>query len=271
MKIRIVTAPGVGDALIFQIAAHNLRAVGHEVEIDSPHSFGNWFPSQKVTDAEAIFLQHDNSERSKELHALPNVYTFYGAHREEKHGPLRPSFDYVCNLDETMVDNVVKSLKELFKAPATPDTGLTPPEGLIHRKHRKRVAIHHASGSSERNWHNFTEVAIWLKSQGYEPAFLPQFPTLSELLAFIYESGYFVGNDSGPGHAASLLQIPHLIIGREERHMRHWRPGWKEGTILTPSRLIPNWKGLRMRENHWKSFISVKNVINSLKTRTLIE
>lgn len=275
MKIAVVCAPGVGDAVILHIVSHHLALAGFDVLTDTPHQFGRWLSDYHFgpyENCDAIFLQYDNTARSKRIHDLDKpVYTFYGSYQLSKHGPLRPGLDYVSDLNRTMVDNVVTSLKTLFALPATSANGFTPPPGLIHRRFEKRVAIHTTSGAPSRNWPlpKFEKVAHWLESQGYEPALLPQFPSLEELTSFIYESGYFLGNDSGPGHIASCLQIPNLIIGREERHMRHWRPGWGLTEIVVPPRWIPNWKNFRLREKKWKSFISTKRVINSLKTRVL--
>lgn len=268
MKIAVVCAPGLGDALILHIASHHLALAGHEVTTLTPHHFGRWLPHSDSDDFDAFFLQHDNSPRAKSIHARPQtVYTFYGSHQLEKHGPLRVGYDYVCDPNQTMVDNVVTALRLLFRIPATPDNGITPPAELTHRKFSKRVVIHTSSRDPNKNWslEKFIQCAELLKQEGYEPVFLPQFPTLDELFAFIYESSYFLGNDSGPGHIASCLQIPHLIIGTAERHMRLWRPGWSPGEIVVPPSWIPNLKGIRFREKHWKRFISVGKVMNRFK------
>ena len=276
MKIAIVCAPGVGDALIMHIASHQLKLAGFEVVTVTPHRFGKWLSGYEFgdwDDCDAIFLQHDNSSRSKEIHALNKpVYTFYGSHQLSKHGPLKEGFDFVCDHDKTMVENVIKSLETLFSIPATSDNGFTPPEGLVYRRNTKRVIIHATSGNHLRNWplEKFNKVAEWLKAKGYEPVFLPVFPSLEELASFIYESAFFIGNHSGPGHIASCLHIPHIIIGTEERHMRHWRPGWKKGSVIVPPRWIPNVKGFRLREKKWKSLITKGMVIASVKKEFLI-
>lgn len=275
MKIAVVCAPGVGDALILHIVSHHLTLAGFEVVTNTPHRFGKWLSGSHFGDwtgCDAIFLQHDNSQCAKEIHQLNKpVYTFYGSHSEAKHGSLKPGFDFVCDLNRTMVDNVVTALHTLFHIAATSENGFKPPEGLVHRRHKKRVAIHATSSHPHRNWplENFQKVAKWLEVQGYEPCFLPQFPTLEDLTSFIYESGYFLGNDSGPGHIASLLKIPHLIIGREERQLRHWRPGWSPGEVIVPPMWVPNWKGFRLREKKWKMFVAIKNVINRLESNVL--
>lgn len=272
MKIAVICAPGLGDALIMHIISHHLALAGHQVTTVTPHRFGKWLPGYSFgdeEDCEAIFLQHDNRTKAEEIRRLKKpVYTFFGSHKISKHGELRSGFDYVCDPNLTMVDNVVMALKSLFQIEATRDNGLRPPVGLVHRRHLKRVVIHTTSSNPSRNWpeKKFHKVAKWLAAQGFEPSFLPTFPTLEELISYIYESGYFLGNDSGPGHIASCLQIPNLVIGNREKHMRLWRPGWGLGEIVTPPRWIPNWKIMR---KEWKLLITTNSVINKLKQRVL--
>lgn len=293
MKIAVVSSLGMGDGLILQVAAFHLRANGHEVTTFNDHisSFGPWFgdarfaPQPKLEESfesfDAIFLQHDNSPKAKKIHSLPiPVYTFYGSHELAKHGPLRNGFDYVCDPNRTMVDNVREAISTLFQLPpCSSENGMKPPPGLTHRKTTKRVIIHPTSTQEEKNWprEKFLKVAHWLTHQGYEPIFIappseqglwpgPHLPNLASLAALIYESGFFLGNDSGPGHLASYLQIPHVIIAREAKQMRLWRPGWMPGEILTTPLWFPNWKKLR---KHWKKSITTKMVINSLKRNTL--
>jgi hypothetical protein len=275
-KITVVCSSGVGDAVILKIVSHHLLLAGFDVGTFTPHHFGKWESDAKFGDwreCDAIFLQHDNGPKSKEIqHCGKEVYTFYGSYNPAKHPPLRPGYDFVSDLNQTMVQNVIAALKALFNIDAGPDNGLVPPPNLTHRKYIRRVAIHTTSGHPSRNWplKKFQKIAKWLESQGYSPEIMPPFPTLEDLTSFIYESGYLIGNDSGPGHIASLLKIPHLIIGREEKHMRHWRPGWLPGTILTPPTWIPNWKGLRLREREWKRFVPTRKVIKELKKSILI-
>ncbi len=266
MKIAVVCAPGVGDAVIMHIASFHLAKNGHDVTTVTPHRFGKWLEGYKFendlnSNFDAIFLQHDNKPKSFEIREkkMP-VYTFFGAYKESKHGPKKAGLDYICNLDLTMVDNVGVALRELFHLKSSTDNGFRAPPNLIHRKYSSRVAIHASSGDPHRNWDKFDQVANLLRSSGLAPEFLPQFPTLEELTSFIYESGYFIGNDSGPGHIASLLKIPHLIIGKEEKHLRHWRPGWGYGGVVVPPKWLTNFKFLR---NRWKRFITTKSVIKT--------
>ncbi|HSX10325.1 MAG TPA: hypothetical protein VLF94_01225 [Chlamydiales bacterium] len=274
-RFLVVSSRGIGDALILHIVSHHLREAGFDVTTSTPHHFGRWFSGYQfgtATDCDAIFLQHDNTPESRAIHALDKpIYTFYGSHLLEKHGPLRMGRDYVCDPNRTMVDNVVTSLQTLFGITATKENGLKPFPGLIHRRNKKRVAIHTTSADASKNWPEakFLRVAQWLASEGYEPEFLPHFPSLEDLVSYIYESGSFIGNDSGPGHIASCLKIPHLIIGRSKRQMQFWRPGWTEGEVLVPPSWIPNWKGFRLRETHWRRFITINHVIKRFKTNVL--
>ncbi len=297
-KIAVVCAPGIGDVLIFQIAAYQLGKNGFETTTFSNHlpGFGKWFPETEMTRMalqpeldrigeifegyDAVFLQHDNTPKAKAIYALPlPVYTFYGSHVVSKHGPLKKGFDFVCDNNRTMADNVVSALGELFQIEAGKENGLAPPPSLVHRKWRKRVAIHPGSSDLDKNWprDKFLNLAERLEREGLDPLFLapsserslwkgPDLKNLEDLAAAIYESGFFIGNDSGPGHLASNLDIPHLIIAGNRKQMRLWRPGWMSGTILLPPAWLPDWKPLRP---HWKKFISVKKVFNSFKKRHL--
>jgi len=268
-KIAVVCAPGIGDALIFHIASHHLTLAGYKVSTITPHDFGRWLPKEDDMDCDAIFLQHDNSQRAKEIHAINKpIYTFYGSHNEQKHGPLKEGFDYVCDQSHTMVENVQEALKKLFNINATKENGIVPPKEVIHRLHKKRVIIHATSSSNEKNWPypKFIKLAAWLNSEGYEPSFLPLFPTLDQLFAYIYESGFFIGNDSGPGHIASCLEIPNLIIGKSKKQMLFWRPGWPNNEVIYP----PNWCSKILKIN-WNNLITVNSVIKTLTNRTLIK
>lgn len=296
-KIAIVCAAGIGDALIFQIAACQLQLRGAQVTTFSQHlpGFGKWLEGYSLAyqppldqieetfrDFDAVFLQHDNSPKAKKIHALPlPVYTFYGTHQVHKHGPLHPTRDYVADPHLTMVDNLLLALQKLFATgPVTADNGLKPPRGLLHRRYAKRIAIHPLSTAPSKNWprEKFLRFAETFQAEGFDPVFLvpsadrsewgsPDLSTLEKLASFLYESGSFLGNDSGPGHLASYLQIPHLIIAREVALMRIWQPGWLKGKICFPPSWLPNWKILR--NEGWKYFVPTKTVIHAFKESVL--
>lgn len=283
-KIAVVCSQGIGDALIMHIASHNLMKEGFDVVTFSDHldSFGKWLPQCKAAKQpqidqieatfksfDAIILQHDNTEKAIRIRNLKTKnYGFYGSHKIEKHGPLT-KFDYVCNPMLCMVDNVTLAMTQWFNLNSK-ENGLTPISGLVHKKHPKRVIIHPSSSDPLKNWpiKRYQKIASFLDKKGYDPIFIskndaPIFSTLEELSSFIYESGAFIGTDSGPGHLASYLQIPSIIIGTSYANLLLWRPGWLAPQVITPPRWTSRLKWARKR---WKSFIPTqivkKNIIN---------
>ncbi len=271
-----------------QIASRHLQRLGYETVTFSNSLFplASWFPTfrfehqpsleeieERLAPFDAILLQHDNTQKAKKIHALSKpVYVFYGSHLISKHGPLRPHFDAKFNPTICMANNIRNSLKALFSGiEPNLENGLTPPSHLQFRRFKKRVAIHSTSASQEKNWpkRSFLTLKAKLQEQGWDPVFIvppeeavdwddsPLFPHLSDLAAFLFESGFLIGNDSGPGHLASNLGLPTVIIGPSREHLSFWRPGWHPGAIVHP----PLWTGkTKLTRKNWKIFITVNNV-----------
>lgn len=273
-RIAVMTASGLGDGLIFHIFSHNLTLAGYSVVTFNKHlsGFGSWLngyhfaTNENLEDFDAIILQHDNSHEHKKISQFENVYCFYGSHVVSKHGKRKPS-DYVCDPTLTVVENVQKAMKGWFGLESL-ENGLKIPTHLVYRKYPKRIAIHPDSSHAAKNWpyERYKYVAEELQRKGYEPIFItldnqPLFPRLEDLASFLYESGAFLGTDSGPGHLASYLKIPTVTIASCYKHMRHWRPGWHPSKVITPPFFVSHFKYLR---NKWKSFIYSKNVIRLL-------
>lgn len=255
-------------------------------------SFGKWLvgyqlkPQPRLEEIEAlgsfdaIFLQHDNTPKARKIVELSvPTYSFYGSHLPSKHGPFRSAFDYLCDPNCTMLENVVRASEKFFGG-FSRENGLLPPSGLIYRKYPRRVAIHPTSALETKNWprEKFLKVAHVLQKEGFDPVFTvspqergewenaPLFSTLEELTSFLYESGALLGNDSGSGHLASYLQIPHLIVGPSEKHLRLWRPGWSQGECASPPSWLMEWKWPRQ---HWKHFLFTGLVIKKFKNKVL--
>jgi hypothetical protein len=295
MKLAVVCASGIGDALIFQTLSQALETLWWETTTFSNHlpSFGSWLPQNArlapdpslseieeiFSPFDAIFLQHDNSPKAFKIKTLEiAVYSFYGAHVPSKHGPLSSARDYLCDREETMIENLRRAALQFFGVKAL-ENGLKPPKGLVHRKNQKRIAIHPTASSQEKIWprEEFLRVADALKERGYDPVFTvspkeqpewggPIFNSLADLASFIYESHAFLGNDSGPGHLASLLNIPHLIIAGDGLGLPLWKTGWYPGTYLAP----PPWlMQLKLFRKRWPRFISVNNVIKNFNQSVL--
>lgn len=157
--------------------------------------------------------------------------------------------------------------------------GLIFPPHLQHRCQARRVVIHPTSGKLERNWsvEKFVKLALQLQQRGYEVVFIPgneaqhhwhvpgiearYFQNLDQLAAFLFESSYFIGNDSGPGHLASALGIPTLTLFNRYKAAALWRPSFAPGVVVAPSHWIPNLGGLRWRDRYWQRWISVPHVL----------
>lgn len=153
--------------------------------------------------------------------------------------------------------------------------------GNWHRlKHHKRVSIHPTSASEQKNWlpGRFIGLARKLKNLGYEPVFtvspsereiwrnrinnefeLPLFESISDLAKYYYESGLFIGNDSGNGHLASALGLTTITIVNRYSNPFPWRPNWSRNIIVRPI-LSRNLVG----NHYWKFTISDKLILESI-------
>ncbi|TRO44483.1 hypothetical protein EQ831_04055 [Pseudomonas sp. ALS1279] len=64
---------------------------------------------------------------------------------------------------------------------------------------------------------------------------IPHFSNVRELAAYLYESGYIIGSDSGVGLLAAALGVPALTVYRKRRDGFCWRPGWGHNAVVRPS------------------------------------
>ncbi len=242
-----------------------------------------------------VILQHENSPKAKRVYELGRekkhfeVISFYNNYRKQKHYPIREGLDFAFDEKKPMVENVSISLQKLLDTSSSfTEIGMEIPKTLVPRKQKKRVVIHPTSSSFVKNWlpQKFIKLAKSLKKRGFEPVFslkkeeeAPFLPaleegisiassqTLGELASLLYESGYFIGNDSGPAHLASYLQIPSLVIAHSKRGITHWRPGWKEAVIILPPDWVPNIKGMRFRDDFWAHLIFTRGVLKAFEKK----
>ncbi|HEY2810303.1 MAG TPA: glycosyltransferase family 9 protein [Rhabdochlamydiaceae bacterium] len=199
VKVAVLPAKGIGDALLMMIASHQLLLTGCEVTTfhNSFSPFGPWFPGHKFAslpprDAlietlfafDKIIVQNDNSPSITLLRsafgvsspansqAKPKLSIFYPSYISSKHGSLSP-FDQVFLPHLTMADNLERAVSHLLSQPVSKDNGITPPSSLVHRKYDKRIIIQPTSSVAERSWlpERFFSLAEKLQRKGFQPVF----------------------------------------------------------------------------------------------------
>jgi heptosyltransferase-3 len=161
--------------------------------------------------------------------------------------------------------------------------GNVAPDCLRHRTREKHVVIHPTAGGPDGCWprHKYAKLAQALKSRGYTPEFVVEARdraawlggasphsftfveagSLDELAAHLYESGWFIGSDSGVGHLASACGIATVTICERLRNMRRWKPGWAKAVVAQPLWLPSS--GLRRR--YWREAMTVGRVLRAFE------
>ncbi len=273
-NIAMIPAKGLGDGLIQMTLAYHLAINGHRV--DFFHNFlfqmKAWFPSVNILQASddieqlkkydhVIFLDHHKASIMADQ--LANSFVL----------PKK-----MINSNIPMLENIIQINQHCFGLiNMTKNNGITIPEGLIHRKFKKRIIIHPASTDIAKDWpaKKFMKLASRLKEKDLDPVFivspqereiwlkiindkfeLPNFPTIDALARFVYESHAMIGNDSGIGHLASNLGLPTLSIFSSKKRARLWRPDFNQNIYIVPKFKIPG----KCFKNSWKYFISVNHV-----------
>lgn len=310
MKIAIVCAQGLGDALLMMIVAHQFKLSGYK-----PTVFHNYakeltllfkdicilpYPSldqleQTLAAFEHVIIENDHSKRAyylfelREAKKLNNLIFFFPtASSKFQKG------DFIFDPRIPIASNICRACQTVLQLQnATKENGIFIPKG-IYRRFAKRIVIHPTSNDPKRNWFSsqFLALAYRLQSKGYYISFsvspsertdwlhiekagfeLPSFYNLSKIADYLYESGFFIGNDSGVGHLASNLGIPTLTISGNPKRVRLWRPDWHMGHIVTVPFPLPNFKGLYLpiRENFWQYFISVSRTLKAFHKLKQIE
>ena len=265
-RVAVVAARGLGDGLLSLILSNNLMRSGHLVTSYSTIlcQMQDWFPEHTIA-------SFDEIDFSTIDHVIAADHSLIRKTDEKTTILLEREFDK----SKSMVDNLVIVSAKLGLE-ATSETGILPPSHLQHRKYEKRVILHPMSTAEHKNWHpeRFRALASQLSKIGFEPVLCvgPQekslwpeaqtFSTISDLAAYIYESGALIGNDSGLGHLASLLNIPTLSLFARKSYSRLWRPGWNSGIVVTPQ--IPL-IGAPMKQRYWKNFLTVPRVMKNFK------
>ena len=301
----IICAQGIGDGLLMMIAAHQLKRNGYEVtlfhnevkELSSLFKGYRYLPypsnsslQEVLNPYSIVVIENDNSQRAWQLFALRNkgilsnlVFFFPTKSKNQLKN------DFLFDSRSSMATNIVNGcIYALGLRNANKENGLLIPETRHYRSFRDRIVIHPTSNDIKRNWlpSQYIKLCDWLKNEGFSISFitgpkerkewlfveekgiqLPPFGSIKEVAEYIYESGFFIGNDSGIGHLASNLSIPTLTISGNPKRVRLWRPDWCIGKVVTIPFSLPNFKGInfRFRENYWQYFIPESRTINAFQ------
>lgn len=292
---------GLGDGLIALVLSNNLHLNGAEVTTFHPFldTLQGWFPHlplrkfPRLEDLEQVLEEFERFVIIFEKSPwMQGVLTYCQRHFPERTTVLNPiatanrDYPYWENgrFDGTkpFVDNLYIYCKDLLKLPIlTKSNGIVIPDHVTPKRFPQRVVFHPTSSREGKNWsqEKYLELGQKLIGQGFQPVYIltqeerkgweterieaPIFANLEDMAALICESGYMIGNDSGIGHLASCLGLPTLTICRSLPTARFWRPAWTVGEVITPSQWVPNLKGLRWRDRHWKKWITVSKALKS--------
>lgn len=301
----IICAQGLGDGLLMMIVAYQLKRAGQKPTVfhNQPKELSALFkdvpvlphPSldhleETLSSFDQVVIENDHSERAyfladlRKKGKLNHLIFFFPTS-----SPLFQEGDFLFKPHLPLASNLQQACQNRLGIPkATKENGIHIPEGKTHRLFPKRIVIHPTSNDIKRNWtpFQFLSLARALQKDGYTVGFfmspkerdswleveaegfeLPSFKNLEEAAAYLYESAFLIGNDSGIGHLASNLSIPTLTISGNPKRVRLWRPDWHIGQVVTLPFPLPNFKGinLRIRENFWQRFISVPRTLRAFR------
>ncbi len=275
-----VMSPALGDSLNLLLIAHNLVLAGWQVEIFGNHawSLARWFPHLSMKPA---LGEEEARDRLADFGVVVQM------HRDRPLKQLRAWHPGFVDLHDVEYADDGRCIAHRFAAFAARHFGLptveisngmrAPPE-LQHRRHAQRVAVHPEASTADKRWlaRRFIGLAQRLSGEGFAPEFvvadgersrwlplastappLCSFRETADLAAWLYESGWFIGNDSGLGHLASALGIPTLTVFRRRRVAQRWRPGFQCGEIVLPPWWVPT---AGLKEKWWREAISVRRV-----------
>ncbi|MBM3191543.1 MAG: glycosyltransferase family 9 protein [Chlamydiae bacterium] len=298
-QVAVLSANGLGDALLTRILCHHFENLGACVTLFHPKhetlyalfpkaSFAPYPPLETFASFFSkytlIILENDHSEIAwtllhlRERGLLPQLKVVFPTPNVR----MQKAYDYVCLGPYALATHLSFACQYFH-----PTSTLSKDNGLLKLQENKiqnQVLLHPTSLDKKRNWkqEQFMCLATKLTLLGFSPIFSvsrQEYPdwafltqkgfaiaandSLKELAHLCASSCYFIGNDSGVGHLASNLGVPTLTLAGNLKRVKLWRPDWSLNMLATPSLPLPNFKGLhlRLRENFWQNFVSVSKVL----------
>ncbi|WP_322052011.1 glycosyltransferase family 9 protein [Paraburkholderia bannensis] len=283
-RVAVVLSPALGDSLLMMIVVRNLRANGVAVTAFGRNAIAlaQWFPD--------LDIQPDLTRDTAQA-ILPRYERVIAMRRD---GPIADPalqlpevvlLEPACRArsSKSMAERLMQFCRdELGLAQAGKSNGMSAPGVFEHRRHRTRIAIHPTASTRDKCWlpSRFLRLALKLRKLGFDPQFvvapqereawafveshgiaLPELGSLENVAAWLYESGWFIGNDSGIGHLASCLEVPTLSLFMRRGLARTWQPGWGTGRVVIGG-YLPT---ARLRERYWKYTLSVARVARAFE------
>lgn len=289
-RVAVFGGRRIGDTLISLVYANNLQESGYDVTVFSAifPQFKDLFPQFKFDDSIYEWGPHTEKETphpSLEGYAFklfPSSGLCFVHTDPEVEKKIWADGDHLFHERISLSHIAQKACKTMLKLPVAEQTnGIHLPEGYTQRKYKNRVLIHPTASNKPKSWQKrkFIRLAKRLEKRGFEPVFwlapyeraewedcpFPLIPKGSffEIACFAYESGYFIGNDSGIGHLCSNLGIPTLTLSQRKTLGTRWRPSWSTGHLLYPKPLLP---GGKLKERFWKHLMSVSRAEKGFDT-----
>ncbi|SDG11093.1 glycosyltransferase family 9 protein [Paraburkholderia phenazinium] len=283
-SIAVVMPAAIGDTLLMMVLVNNLIRNGYRPTVFSwvVKDLIDWFPGIDVRDEQDVC---EPFELVIQLRATAS-------------GASLAADGQVCEIVRCeafqapghMIDMIVAVARDAFGlADVTRHNGITVPNWIRFRACERRVAIHPTGSHIEKMWPRKKFVALVRKlvQRDFQPTLLVapcerqtwlterdaaqrlhSFDRLADVAAWIAESGWFIGNDSGLGHLASALGVPTLSLFMRRGIARTWRPNWGRGEVVLPYNLFVVGA---LKERYWKLALTGSRVLRSFDRLRLQE
>lgn len=253
-NVALVLSNRLGDSLYQMTLANNLRKAGRDITVYGVHGYAlrEWFPDFDIRPLPAdsaslagydTIVQMDPDSPFDGLTRVCKRFLSTKEWGKIRAAPRRH------DSPNGILDEFRRFSADAFGLTEwSADNGLRAPAGLTARRHDKRVILHPTSSEAERCWTpgKYVVVARRLRAMGYEPTFvlapserafwkplleqahagLVEAPSIEGVAAEVYESGWFIGTDSGIGHLASCCGLSTVtIVDRPATCRAGARPG----------------------------------------------
>jgi hypothetical protein len=273
----------IGDSLISMIIVRNMMRGGLHVTVFGKvaHGLRAWFPDVLIEPLPSALAMRDT---------LASFHTVIQMQHNQPVVDLIDCHSRVLTLHEVEFGSRTGCMAERFAdfcrrdlglSDVSLDNGVSAPAGLRHRHHRNRVVIHPEASTEDKRWPaaQFVRLARRLEQRGFEPHFViapherarwvalldahnisaPVFPDLDSLASWVYESGWFIGNDSGVGHMASNFGLPTISLFRRRRVSERWRPVWGTTRVVLSWQWVPT---SYLKERFWRETLTLGRVLS---------